>query len=207
MARWFLYLAVMVVCLPAPMLTATSDPWHLIVARLLEKSVVQLSNNCSGFVINEPEDYVLTAKHCGEDDLTKLVAVDKIPAKVVATDIQKDLLVLHVPGIDKPALHFATVPTVYGQVVASFGYGGGYERPMLRLSAVSQPAALVPDAGPGEWVQFGSGFIGGQSGGPIVNEQGEVVAIVQMSTPSMGIGRSAEEIKRQVGKYLQKFPQ
>jgi S1-C subfamily serine protease len=207
MARWVLNFAVIVLSLPAPMLTATADPWHLIVARLLEKSVVQLSNNCSGFVVNEQEDYVLTAKHCGEDDLTKLVAVDKIPAKVVATDIQKDLLVLHVPGIDRPALKFATADPVYGQVVASFGYGGGYERPMLRISTVSQPAALVPDAGPGEWVQLGGGFIGGQSGGPVVNEAGEVIAIVQMSTPTMGIGRSAEEIRKQVGKYLQKFPQ
>jgi S1-C subfamily serine protease len=207
MARWVLNFTVIVLSLPAPMLTATADPWHLIVARLLEKSVVQLSNNCSGFVINEQEDYVLTAKHCGEDDLTKLVAVDRIPSKVVATDIQKDLLVLHVPGIDKPALKFATVAPVYGQEVASFGYGGGYERPMLRITTISQPAALVPDAGPGEWVQTGAGFIGGQSGGPVVNEAGEVVAIVQMSTPTMGIGRSAEEIKKQVGKYLQKFPQ
>jgi S1-C subfamily serine protease len=207
MARWFLYLAVMVVCLPAPMLTATVDPWHLIVARLLEKSVVQLSDNCSGFVVNEAEDFVLTAKHCGEDDPSKPVVVDKIPGKVVATDVQKDLLIVHVPGIDKPALKFATTATVYGQAVASFGYGGGYERPMLRITTVSQPDALVPDAGPGEWVQFGAGFIGGQSGGPIVNEAGEVIAIVQMSTPTMGIGRSAEEIRKQVGKYLQKFPQ
>jgi hypothetical protein len=120
------------------MLTATADPWHLIVARLLEKSVVQLSDNCSGFVVNEAEDYVLTAKHCGAEDPSKPVVVDKIPGKVVATDVQKDLLIVHVPGIDKPALKFAGSATVYGQVVASFGYGGGYERPMLRITNVSQ---------------------------------------------------------------------
>lgn len=205
MARWLLNLAVILLCLPAPMLTA-ADPWHLVVARLLEKSVVQLSNNCSGFVVNEPEDYVMTARHCGPDDPKDLLVVDNIPGTIVYTDVHKDLVVVHVPGIDKPALKFSRLPPQYGQELASFGYGGGYETPMLRRAYIAQPKALIPDAGPGEWVMVDSGFIGGQSGAPAVNTEGEVVMIVQMSTTQMGVGRSAEVIKDRAGKYLQKFP-
>jgi S1-C subfamily serine protease len=197
-------LVALMVLFVASMPTYAQTNWHLLVERMLEKSVVQLSANCSGFVINEAEDWVLTAKHCGPEDVEKPVVVDNIPGKIVGSDIHKDLLVVHVPGVDKPALRFATVKPKYGDLVASFGYGGGYERPMLRIATVSQPFAIIPEAGPGEWVQVGGAFIGGQSGGPVVNEQGEVIAIVQMSSTAMGIGRSAETIRDKVGKWIEK---
>jgi S1-C subfamily serine protease len=203
--RRMLFTAVCVCVFQAPMFSA--DPWHLIVKRLLEKSVVQLSANCSGFVVNEPEDYVMTARHCGPDDPSDPLVVDNIPGKIIYTDVHKDLVVVHVPGLDKPALKFATIPAQYGQELASFGYGGGYETPMLRRAYVAQPKALVPDAGPGEWVMVDAGFVGGQSGAPAVNPEGEVVMIVQMSSALMGIGRSADVIRDRAGKYLQKFPQ
>lgn len=183
--------------------TLAANQWSIAIAKL-EKSVVQLSDNCSGFVINEAEDYVLTAKHCGPDDPSKPVVVDNIPGKIVATDVHKDLLVVHVPGIDKPALVLAKKAADYGDAVVSFGYGGGFERPMLRQAIVAQPKALVPPAGPGEWVMLDAAFVGGQSGGPVVNEAGEVVMVVQMSNAYMGLGRSAEEIKDRVGKYFAK---
>jgi S1-C subfamily serine protease len=203
--RRVLFVMVCVLIFQAPMFGA--EPWHLVVKRLLEKSVVQLSANCSGFVVNEPEDYVLTARHCGPDNPADPLVVDSIPGKIVYTDVHKDLVVVHVPGLDKPALRFASTAPQYGQELASFGYGGGYETPMLRRAYIAQPKALVPDAGPGEWVMVDAGFVGGQSGAPAVNPEGEVVMIVQMSSQLMGIGRSADLIKDRVGKYLQKFPQ
>jgi S1-C subfamily serine protease len=210
MARRVLFSAVCWVVFQAPMFgtvyttsTQTAN-WHLLVERSLSKSVVQLSDNCSGFVINEADDYVLTARHCGPDDVAKPVVVDLLPGRIVATDVHKDLLVVHVPGIDKPALRLATSDPRYGDVVASFGFGGGYERPMLRIARIANPKAIVPDAGPGEWVMVDSGFVGGQSGGAVVNEAGEVVLMVQMSNAYMGLGRSAEQIKDRVGKWFEK---
>jgi S1-C subfamily serine protease len=202
MARRVLFSAVCWVVFQAPMFS--QGTWHLLVERSLSKSVVQLSDNCSGFVINEADDYVLTAKHCGPDDISKPVVVDLLPGRIVATDVHKDLLVVHVPGIDKPALRLATSDPRYGDVVASFGFGGGYERPMLRIARIANPKAIVPDAGPGEWVMVDSGFVGGQSGGAVVNEAGEVVLMVQMSNAYMGLGRSAEQIKDRVGKWFEK---
>jgi S1-C subfamily serine protease len=187
-----------------PTTTTAQATWHLLVERLLEKSVVQLSANCSGFVINEAEDYVLTAKHCGPEDVDSSVVVDNIPGTIVATDVHKDLLVVHVPGIDKPALRFAQAKPTYGEELGSFGYGGGYERPMLRLAHISQPRALVPEAGPGEWIMLDGAFVGGQSGGPVVNAQGEVLLIVQMSNAVMALGRSSETIRDRVGKWIEK---
>jgi len=200
MRGWVAMVGLVMVTAPAP---AQAD-WRTIVEARLLKSVVQLSDTCSGFVINEKEDYVLTAKHCGPDDPSKPVVVDLIPGKVIATDVHKDLLVVHVPGVDRPALKIADSDPHYGQPVASFGYGGGYERPMLRLATVAQPKAIIPDAGPGEWVMLDAAFVGGQSGAPVVNAAGEVVMMVQMSSALMGIGRSAEVIRDRVGKYCEK---
>jgi S1-C subfamily serine protease len=205
MARRVIFSAVCVMVFQAPMFSQAN--WHLLVERSLSKSVVQLSDNCSGFIINEHEDYVLTAKHCADDDITKPVVVDLHPGKIIASDVHKDLLVLHVPGIDKPALRLATEDARFGQVVASFGYGGGYERPMLRKASIAQPKALVPDAGPGEWVMVDGAFVGGQSGGVVVNEAGEVVLMVQMGNSVMGIGRSADTIRDRVGKWFEKVKQ
>jgi S1-C subfamily serine protease len=205
MARRVIFSAVCVMVFQAPMFGQPN--WHLIVERSLAKSVVQLSDTCSGFVINEAEDYVLTAKHCADDDVSKPVVVDLIPGKVIASDVQKDLLVIHVPGIDKPALRLSTTDLHYGDVVASFGYGGGYERPMLRLANVAQPKAIMPDVGPSEWVLLDAGLVGGQSGGPVVNADGHVVMVVQMSNSLMGIGRSAEVIKDRVGRFFEKVKQ
>jgi S1-C subfamily serine protease len=123
MVRRVNMLAVLLVVFQAPMF---GTDWRTIVETRLLKSVVQLSANCSGFVINEEKDYVLTAKHCASDDPEKVVIVDLLPGRVVASDIHKDLLVLHVPTIDKPALHLAEKDAQYGEAVASFGYGGGY---------------------------------------------------------------------------------
>ena len=208
MARRVIFSAVCVMVFQAPMFgvstTYTQANWHLLVERSLSKSVVQLSDVCSGFVINEPDDYVLTVRHCGPEDVSKPVVVDLIPGRVVATDVHKDLLVLHVPGIDKPALKLATKDPHYGDLVVSFGYGGGYEKPMLRRAYISQPKAIVPDAGPGEWVMVDAAFVAGQSGAPVVNEAGEVVMIVQMTAATWGIGRSAEVISKRVGKWFEK---
>ncbi len=180
--------------------TLGAGPW-VTVAEKLQKSVMQISNVCSGFVINEEKKYALTAKHCGNDDPSKPVVIDLVPATVVATDVQYDLLVLHVPGLDRPAIYLADEDVQTGEEVVSWGFGGGYPRGMLRHAWVSQSKAIVPDAAPEEWVLFDSAFVGGQSGGAVVNEKGEVVAIVQMSSDRMALGRGVSRLKDRVGKY------
>ena len=48
----------------------------------------------------------------------------------------------------------------------------------------------------------GNKFVPGQSGGPVVNEKGEVVMIVQMGTNIVGLGVGTETIRDKVGRFF-----
>jgi len=54
----------------------------------------------------------------------------------------------------------------------------------------------------GPFIMIDSEFIGGQSGGPVVNLAGELVMIVQRGADGLGIGIGAETIKARVGRYF-----
>jgi S1-C subfamily serine protease len=185
--------------------------WAALV-KSLEKSVVAIEINeagtsCTGFVINsrikkDDEDltYVLTAAHC---EAPRLWA-DQAAAKVLAKNTEKDLLVLAVEHLDRPALKLAKENPKVGDAVASFGYGMGLEKPLFRIAHISAET-YIPYEGIGGPLFFVDGaFVGGQSGGPTVNEAGEVVMIVQRSSATTGIGVGAETIRQRVGKYWEK---
>jgi S1-C subfamily serine protease len=171
------------------------------VAERLEQSVLQISDNCSAFVIDDERDYVLTAKHCTAEDLTKPTVVDLTPSRVVADDVQYDFAVLHVPGLDKRALVLAADEPKAGTEVVSLGFGMGLKGWMFRHAWVSNRNLTIPTLD-GEWIMIDGAFVGGQSGSPVVNAAGEVVAIVQMSTSTSGIGRGVDLLRKRVGKYF-----
>jgi S1-C subfamily serine protease len=185
--------------------------WTALV-RDLQKSVVTIERDdngtsCTGFIINsrvkkedEDLDYVLTANHC---EAAKLWA-DQTVAKIVAKNTEKDLLVLSVENTDRPALKLAADNPKVGEDVASFGYGMGLEKPLFRIAHISAET-YIPYEGIGGPLFFIDGaFVGGQSGGPVVNAAGEVVMMVQRSSASVGIGVGAETMKGRVGKYWEK---
>lgn len=182
----------------APSMTAAS--WTL--AEKLTESVVYLENkegSCSGFVIDNERDYILTAAHCDGPELY----ANQNPTKVVSKDVKSDLMVLHVEELDKPALKLAQKNPSIGEEVASLGFGYGLERPLFRVSHISDNKAEISEIS-GNIVVIDAAFVPGQSGGPVVNTNGEVVMIVQMANERMGLGRGAEMIKSKVGKYFAK---
>ncbi len=183
--------------LPVP-INAQTDMW-LIVAQKLAASTVKLTG-CSGIVIDANRKHVLTAAHCGTDKPEDLL-VDSEPAVVVSKDIDYDLLVLKVPELDKPALSLAKDDAKAGQLVASMGYGASLEKPMFRTNTVSIEQVQIESL-KGQWVLFENPFVGGQSGGPVVNLDGDLVSIVQMSNATTGIGRSVKLLKEKVGRYF-----
>jgi hypothetical protein len=114
------------------------------VADTLSKSVVYIESkggSCTGFVINakatnkdkEDVDYILTAAHCEGAELY----ADQTAAHVLWKDTKKDLMVLEVANLDRPALKLAKDNPKIGEDVASYGYGWGLERPMFRTAHVS----------------------------------------------------------------------
>jgi S1-C subfamily serine protease len=189
---------------------AVSD-WSALV-KDLTKSVVTIErdNNgtsCTGFIINskvkkdqDTLSYVLTAAHC---EASKLFA-DQAEAKVVAKNTEKDLLVLAVDHLDKPAMKLAQDNPKVGDEVASFGYGMGLEKPLFRIAHVSAETYIPYEGIGGPLFFVDGGFVGGQSGGCVINTIGEVVMMVQRSSATTGIGVGAETIRQKVGRYWEK---
>lgn len=174
------------------------------VAAKVSKSIAYLTGpagHCTAFTIDADRDYMLTAGHCEQSS----IRVGGLPATIVYKDEKKDLMVLEVKGDDHPALHLAAEPARIGEEVASYGYGYALERPLFRFGHVSDDDFHGPEVGVGgPYTAIDSGFIGGQSGGPVVNAAGEVVAVVQMTTESMGIGVGVKVIKDKTGRFWSK---
>lgn len=159
-----------------------------------------LVGSCSGFTIDEKHHNILTAGHCDGEKVT----VDGTQAIKIFKDERKDLLVLRAYSVERPALRLAARGPDRGDEIASLGYGWGLEQPMFRIAHVSNTAIDHMGDLTGPFVMIDAGFIGGQSGGPVVNQAGEVVAIVQRGNESLGIGVGAETIKNRVGRYFEK---
>jgi S1-C subfamily serine protease len=196
---------------PAAVFAQNINIWGAHVAALKKSTVfIQLSNgSCTGFVINDKAkggkngetdvDYVLTAAHCDGPTLFAAGA----PATVKAKDVKKDLLVLEVENLNKPAVRLAEHDPTVGDEIASFGFGYGLEEPMFRVANVANDKTIIPyDGVGGPFIAINSTFVPGQSGGPVINHNGEVVMIVQNGTEIVGFGVGAETINDKMGRFF-----
>ena len=177
--------------------------WSLVATKLRDSiTYVQVgeAGACTGFVIDNMRDFVLTAAHCDVKGME--LYVDLAPAKVRAKDVKNDLLILYVEGIDRPALKLAEKNPKIGEEVASYGYGYGLSKPFFRIAHISDDATKLPSLEGGPYFVIDANLIPGQSGGPIVNVKGEVVAIVQLTGDGVGFGTGAETIREKMGRYF-----
>lgn len=196
-----------------PVVAQTPSNGWTTVADAVKKSTILVQIGevgfCTGFVINDKAkggkngtddvDYILTAAHC---DGSQVYAGQR-PATVKAKDVKKDLMVLEVEDLDKPALRLGRRDPVPGDEIASFGFGYGLEDPMFRVANVANDKLYIPYEGiGGPLIAINMSFVPGQSGGPVVNHAGEVVMIVQLGTPLVGFGVGVEEIRGKMGRYL-----
>lgn len=172
------------------------------VSNQTEKSIVRLTMTisedgeefdsvCTGEVIDNQRDFVLTADHC----IGKAIKADGLDASPVWENKDADLAVLQVPGIDKPEIVPAFSKLSKGDEVATTGYGYGMDKPIFRHEYVAEPDNPMPYEGfSGKYLFVDNGYIGGMSGGPVVNQDGRMVGIVQMGDRDSGFGRGIDYI-------------
>ncbi len=150
----------------------------------IDGSTVKLTNvdntfTCTAFSINEQRGYYMTAAHCLSEGP---VTIDGHNAQIIIQDDSLDIAVLRAESF-RQALPHRYLSIDLGMPVASYGYGYGLKQPIVKTSRVSQPQLYVEDQ---LWTVLDSPFVEGMSGGPIVDESGRVMGVVQVSDSVTG---------------------
>jgi serine protease Do len=182
--------------------TASFDPWQAVAKKGTDAAVRVLSSDgkCTGFVVDTVKKYVQSAAHCYSDEK---IWVDNVLAVPIALDEEKDLMILEVKNLDptKPSLRLAPKNPEIMQEVVSVGFGYGTPRVQVRSAKVSDNAFIMTGLN-GPFIAVNVSFTPGQSGGPVLGINGEVVSIVQRGDGgTLGIGVGAETIRDSMGRF------
>ncbi len=170
----------------------------------LDKSVVLIINimanskgTGTGFVINEQND-VITNHHVIKDNRKLFIAdggtdpAHLKPAVVKWSSENKDLAILHVPNLHRPALSLSSVEPGKGTTVYAIGFPEIADLLIQKISTESSVTiGSVSRLINASWhknkpkfriVQHSSELNGGNSGGPLINACGQVVGINTIKT-------------------------
>ena len=142
----------------------------------------------TGFFVNH-NGYLVTCAHIARDTsrIEVTLGTKKAEATVVAIDKAHDVALLHVDGSDWPALPLADSDRLeLGQGVQTIGFPLS---DVLGSSIKISRGILSGFNGQGneKVLQVDAGINHGNSGGPLVNEQGEVIGVVSaVLNPKLG---------------------
>lgn len=167
--------------------TANTTPFVRSVTRSIVK--VEFGNLeaehavCTGFVTSSSKGEALTAQHCLPDN-GEILYVDGKESKLIRADDKFALI--EVPKMTKPPLEISQEEALIGSEVFTFGYGWGYLDVFHRWVAAFRGHDLMMDGS----------LAHGMSGGPVVNLQGEVVALNQMGNDVVSLGCGVKEIRQ-----------
>jgi len=163
-------------------------------------------------VIVDPDGYALTNYHVirnAKDIYAVLQDGRVIAAKVIGSDEDSDLTVLHLDGFNMQMVLPAERPAAVGDVVLAIGspFGLGNTVTMGIVSAIGRQ--VNPSTGE-DFIQTDAAINQGNSGGALVNTTGELVGInssnYSPSGGSIGIGfaipvATAKKVLRQIQQH------
>lgn len=222
------FLSTTVLLPPSWFTVSTLDPDTL---KKVEQSVVRLTYpihtinpwtgqpqdftaTCTGFVIGnadgEDADFstILTAAHCipsdpdGPDgvEVAPILVVDTYwPGRVLKVDDVNDLALVEAQFTKAP-LKLRTGVVVRGMDAYSFGYGYALNTYLFLQHIIAAPYAEIAEDYP-IGILVSPGFIGGMSGGPVVDKNGRYFSVVQASTEHVGYGPTLANLKAFLGAY------
>lgn len=152
------------------------------VVALVKPSVVYLTGSKrsgTGFLVTNT-GLIATNAHVAREEeslMAKLSSGIELEANVAYIDDNVDVALLKVDGANFPHLVLADDSTVrQGQEVLAVGNPGAAMLFSVTKGIVSGVDEF-PKAGPGTWIQTDAQLNPGNSGGPLVNMQGEVIGI------------------------------
>jgi 2-alkenal reductase len=148
-------------------------------------------------VIVSPDGYIVTNNHVveGTSEVSVILSNGKqIPAKIISTDVYADLAVLKADGEMPAVAPFGNSDNLKpGETVIAIGSPLGQFRNTVTVGVVSATGRTL-DTGQGyfmeDLIQTDAAINQGNSGGPLVNLNGEIVGINTMIVRG-GFGSSA----------------
>jgi hypothetical protein len=171
-------------------LAAQEDPGAAVVL------IQQGSSTCAGSLVS-PDGRIITAYHCIADGGRVVVETRdgrSVQATVVGRVPSWDLALLDAPALaDEPWLAVREVPVAVGEPVRAWGHPlgsvppGGFLLGTLRWSVSEGVVAAVGARA----VQTTAALNRGNSGGPLVDEQGRLVGVVSRKLGGEGLGFAA----------------
>jgi S1-C subfamily serine protease len=192
----------------------TDSPLPEVFRSLVESRIAE---SCSaamvgtGFIIST--ERVITNAHvvAGVKDPVVTLTNTKIQlvGKVIAIDRKKDIAIIYVPGLNGKKLTFIgpATPNEIGFVV---GYPNGGSLKTIAVSVSAQFESLGTDIdGNGEVkrdvIVFGGDVRPGNSGGPLLNQQGQVLGVIfaaDAENKNTGYALAPSEVAKLVSEFL-----
>ncbi len=184
-----------------------------------EKSVVRIETKAadgdslgSGFVIDAKGTIITNCHVLAGATEAKVHFADGTTGDIVGTfliDQARDIIVARISLAGKPVLPLASSLPRKGELVVALGAPHGLSFSATRgiISAIRSTEEMRNDLGDsslqGTWIQVDAALSPGNSGGPLVNERGQVVAMSTLasrgSAQNLNFGISATDMQAAIG--------
>ena len=161
------------------------------------------SSTGTGFFVTR-SGHVLTAKHVvdGAQQVQVLVGDDLLDARVLATDENDDLALLEVQSITRPLPVRRTSGLAKGEEVLTLGYPVPVLQGRELKATFGHVNALSGLQGDPRFAQVDVPIQPGNSGGPLLDDEGEVVGVVMGTLDPSVLGRVAGFVPQNVNYAL-----
>jgi serine protease Do len=157
----------------------------------------------TGFAINSGGD-IITNAHVVQACQSITIGTDHgdVPAALLASDAAQDLAVLHVPPGSTAAvapLRWNISDLAVGDAVVVMGYPGQASltgRYQFRKSSIT---SLHGPTGEAKWLQLASVAEKGNSGGPVLDTGGNVIAVISGLAMTYKVGQDGKTTPQLIG--------
>ncbi len=167
------------------------------IVRRVSPAVVQLFGTelqGTGFFITE-EGLIATNRHVAEGSATLFVATSagaRLLGRVIYSDPHLDLALIKVDGSGFPHLSLVDLAAVHpGATVLAVGYPGGGLPGTVTKGIVSAVGKI--EHHDGTWIQTDVALNPGNSGGPLLDAEGDVVGITTMKLVETPLSAPADD--------------